>query len=53
MVPVAPGTPSGKAWDSNTTINLITLILAVPGAITALATIWFLRKGLQSEMRGQ
>jgi hypothetical protein len=51
MAPL-PTEKTGGGWDANTTINLIALVLAVPGAITGLVALLVLRNGHYPRFRG-
>jgi hypothetical protein len=43
----------GSSWDSSITIELLALILTIPGAIAALATLWITRSQRNANIRGQ
>ncbi|KAF2125272.1 hypothetical protein P153DRAFT_389432 [Dothidotthia symphoricarpi CBS 119687] len=40
MPPTHDGSFSSKTWDSSTTLEFITLMLAIPGTLVALVTLW-------------
>jgi hypothetical protein len=41
----------GSSWDSSTTIELVALILTIPGAIAAIATLRIIRRQFNIDMR--
>jgi hypothetical protein len=43
----------GRVWDSSTTIELLALILAIPGAIVALATLCIVLRQWNLNVQGQ
>jgi hypothetical protein len=42
MAPSTPAPGSASNWEPSTTIELLALMLTVPGAIAALVTLWVL-----------
>jgi hypothetical protein len=52
MAPVRDVSNSANHWEPGTIIELVALMLAIPGAIAALVTLWVLRSRLCSSIRG-
>jgi UPF0716 family protein affecting phage T7 exclusion len=53
MAPISSGMTPANDWEPSTVIELIALVLTIPGAIAALVTLWILRAQLRSTVRGQ
>jgi len=51
MAPL-PAARAESNWDANTTINFVALIVAVPGAVAGIVTLWILHKGHHLRFRG-
>lgn len=53
MAPAQAYSTDGKSWDASTTIELIALILTIPGAMAALATLCIVLRQRKTCIRGK
>jgi hypothetical protein len=49
MAPLSPNPTSSSAWEPSTIIELLALTLTVPGAISALVTLYIIRSRHQKK----
>lgn len=50
-VPTQPKSADERTWDSSTVVELTALLLTIPGAIAALATLWLLHRQHQTKKK--